>query len=143
MLEFSGQLTTPDRFSYHTGTKSFGPPVGCTYCGLSNHNISQCRNFNPNQSRRGGGRFNFGQQTQSQRNYEAWPSQLVSNSMEQSNLPSVACKLHDNYKPFCSEVGVFSRGGTIRKIKVFRDTSSRQSLVCENMLQWYEFVQAL
>src|SRR6218665_3186877 len=112
----------------NAGTKSFGPPTGCAYCILSNHDISKCWNLNPNQSRRGGGRFNFGQQPRQLYPSVAWPSNLVANGTEHKNMSDAECNIINSYKPFCSEVGVFSRGGTLRTAQCLRNLCSFQSL---------------
>src|SRR6218665_640555 len=117
----------------NAGTKSFGPLAGCAYCGLPNHDISQCRNLNPNQSRRGGGRFNSGHQPRQQYPYVAWPSNLVANSNEHMNMSEAECNALDSYKQFCSEVGIYSRGGTLRTVQCVRDSCSFQSLACRSM----------
>ena len=53
-------------------------------------------------------------------------------------MSDAECNVMDSYKPFCSEVGVYSRGGTLRMVQCIRDTCSFQSIACRSMLEWYE-----
>jgi len=84
-------------------------------------------------------KFNWKQQ-QSQGDCGAWPAGLVEHGKVKEQLPGVSFQLNQSYKPFCTKVGIVSRGGTCREVQILRDSRSLQSIVCSSMVEWFEYV---
>jgi len=55
-------------------------------------------------------------------------------------LPGVSFRLNESYKPYCTKVGIVSRGGTCREVQILRDSGALQSIVCSSMVEWFEYV---
>ena len=78
--------------------------------------------------------FNWKQQ-QSQGDDAAWPVALLEHGTVTEQLPEVSFRLNESYKPFCSKVGIVSRGGTCREVQILCDSGALQSILCSSMVE--------